>query len=386
MRITTVIEDLGGGGAERVCVNLANAWAGRGWDVTLLTVSNIAATPAYTIDSRVRMRNIGWRRGADPKELNAKSLAPILRGLHGVACFEIVEQLPLLAMLRKAILTAAPNVVVAHNDFMNVKVLAAMHETGVPVIACEHVDVNQYTIGPWQDIREEMYRRAPAVVAPHPAIAEWFRQRGARAHAIHNALHTPPSISVERTNERRRLVSLTRLSPEKRIDLLVSAFASIAADFPEWDLEVYGDGPDGEYLQTLINELAPGRVKLQGFTDTPYDVLAGADLFVSASWLEAFGNAIWEALACGVPVVALECGAPVRSLVRDGIDGLIVDGDSPEALAHGMASLMGNDERRKTLAGRAREVVSRFSMESALEKWDALLGEVAHLGEATAEL
>jgi glycosyltransferase involved in cell wall biosynthesis len=213
MRITTVIEDLGGGGAERVCVNLANAWVARGWDVTILTVSQRAATPAYAIDSRVRMRDIGWRRSADPKELNA--------------------------------------------------------------------------------------------------------------------------------------------------------------------LEIYGDGPSHESLTELIHELAPGSIQLRGFTDTPYAVLGGADLFVSSSWLEAFGNAIWEALACGVPVVALECGASVRSLVRDGVEGLIVEGDNPYALASALASLMGDVRARRTMAARAPEVVTRFSIESALKAWDALLRNVS---------
>src|SRR5688572_13708067 len=137
MRITHVIEDLGGGGAERVCVNLANAWAARGWDVTILTLSQRTVPPAYAIDSGVHRRDIGWKRKADPQELNSDSLAPMLRGLHGVACFEIIEAMPLLAMLRYAILAMNPDVVVAHMDYTNVLVLAAMHETGVPVVACE---------------------------------------------------------------------------------------------------------------------------------------------------------------------------------------------------------------------------------------------------------
>jgi GalNAc-alpha-(1->4)-GalNAc-alpha-(1->3)-diNAcBac-PP-undecaprenol alpha-1,4-N-acetyl-D-galactosaminyltransferase len=376
MRITTVIEGLSGGGAERVCVNLANAWAARGWDVTILTVSDRRA-PAYAIDSRVRRRHIGWKRGADPKELNANSIAPMLRGLHGVACFEIIWEMPLLAMLRYAILATTPNVVVAFLDFTNVKVLAAMHETGIPVIACEQTDVSKFSIGEWQDTREALYRRASAVVAPDPAIAEWLRRHGARAYAIPNPLNAPPSIRVERTSGPRRLVTLMRLSQEKRPDLLVNAFAGIAGDFTEWDLEIYGVGPMREDLAELVDELAPGRITLRGFTDTPYEVLSSADLFVSASWIEGFGNAIWEALACGVPVVAMECGAAVRSLVRDGIDGLIVDSDSPEALASALTSLMGNDTARRAMAARAPEVLTRFSIESALEKWDALLGEVA---------
>ncbi|MGI9065647.1 MAG: glycosyltransferase [Pyrinomonadaceae bacterium] len=380
MRITIVIAGLFGGGAERVCVNLANAWAARGWDVTILTVSHRRA-PAYHIDSRVRRRDIGWERKADPKELNANSLAPMLRGLQGVACFEIIWEMPLLAMLRYATLETTPNAVVALIDYTNVKVLAAMHETGIPVIACEQTDVSQFSIGSWQDTREALYRRASAVVAPDPAIAEWLQRRGARAYAIPNPLHAPPPISVERTGERRRLVTLMRLSQEKRPDLLVQAFASIVGDFPEWDLEVYGIGPMRELLAELVDELAPGRIQLRGFTDTPYEVLSTADLFVSTSWVEGFGNAVWEALACGVPVVAMECGAAVRSLVRDGIDGLIVDSHCPEVLAAALASLMSNDAARQALAARAPEVLTRFSIESALEKWDALLGDVvSHSG------
>ena len=352
MRITNVIEGLGGGGAERVCINLANAWVARGWDITILTSSQGNAIPAYAVDSCVRRRDIGGRRRADPKELNADSLAPMLRGLHGVACFDIIWEMPRLAILRHAILATTPDVVVAHIDFTNVRVLAAMHETGVPVIACEQTDVSQFSIGSWQNTREALYRRASAVVAPHPAIAEWLAQRGARAYAIPNLLHAPQSIRVRRTSERRRVVTLMRLSPEKRVDLLVRAFAGIADDFPDWDLDVYGNGSLRDSIAELIDELAPGRVRLRGFTDDPYGVLCDADLFVSASWVEGFGNAVWEALACGVPVVALECGAAVRSLVRNGIDGLIVDEDSPEALASAMASLMSNETARKALAAR----------------------------------
>ncbi|HEV2884786.1 MAG TPA: glycosyltransferase [Pyrinomonadaceae bacterium] len=378
-----VIAGLGGGGAERVCINLANAWAARGWEVTILSNSE-KAPPAYALDPRVGRRDTGGRRRAYPSELNHDSLTAMLRGIYGVASFDIIWEMPRLAILRHAILATAPDVVVAHLDSTNVRVLAAMNETGVPVIACEQTDVRQFSIGPWQKMREALYRRASAVVAPHPAIASWLAERGARAYAIPNMLHPPPATCLNRTSERRRVVTLMRLSPEKRVDIIVRAFAGISGDFPEWDLDIYGDGPLRESIAELIDELAPGRIQLRGFTDDPYAALGAAHLFVSASWLEGFGNAIWEALACGVPVVALECGAPVRSLVRDGVDGLIVDGASPEVLATALASLMGNEAARKALAARTREVLERFSLESALRKWDELLEDVISRPVATA--
>lgn len=376
MRITIVIGGLAGGGAERVCVNLANAWAVRGWPVTVLTVSQNASTPAYAVDWRVQRRDLGWPRLANSAELNHTSIAPMLRLLDRAACCELIVEIPLLAMLRHAILASRPSVVVAHIDMTNIRVLAAMSETGVPVIACEHTDNSQLSIGKWQRVRTALYRRAHAVVAPHQRSAEWLAGDGAAAITIPNPLVTPSLECFKRSGNRRRLVTLTRLSPEKRPELFVRAFASIARDFLEWDFDVYGEGPLRTSIASLIDKLAPGRIQLRGFTTAPYDILKNADLFVSTSWVEGFGNSIWESLACGVPVVAMDAGEPIRSLVRDGIDGLIVRENTIEALASALTSLMGNDEARKALAARAPEVVTRFPIEASLRAWDELLDEV----------
>jgi GalNAc-alpha-(1->4)-GalNAc-alpha-(1->3)-diNAcBac-PP-undecaprenol alpha-1,4-N-acetyl-D-galactosaminyltransferase len=375
MRITLVIGSLAGGGAERVCVNLANAWVARGRDVTILTYARSLVGPAYSVDPRVELRDIGWPRGPSSEELNPVSIAPVLRGLERYGCSELIDEINIIAILRHAIVATAPDVVVAIIDITNVRVLAAMIEIEVPVIACEQTDLNQISLGRWQRARQTLYRHAVAVVAPHPSIADWLRQRGATAYAIPNPIFPPPQMQSNRNGPRRRIVTLSRLSEEKRPALLVRAFSSIAADFPEWDLEIYGVGPLHEHLACLIKELAPSRIHLRGFVRDHYAVLNGADLFVSSSWVEGFGNAIWEALACGVPVVAMDGGPPVRSLVRDGVDGLIVTGGIAE-LASALSSLMGDGARRKALAERATEVLMRFPFESSLEDWDALLNRV----------
>lgn len=376
MRITLIIGSLRGGGAERTCVNLANAWAERGFSVNLLTISQGSRPSAYAVDPRVKRPDVGKPRIPRANEMNHDSIAPVVRGLQRSGCLSLISQIGLIMMLKYAILNTKPDVVVPIIDMTNVRVLAAMHGTGVPVIACEQTDSSRITLGRWQSARRALYREAVAVVAPHPAIAEWFKRQTIRACAIPNPLIAPPPLRKERNGHQRRLITLSRLSHEKRLMLLIRAFATIAAEFPQWNLEIHGDGPLRSYLTRRISEVAPGRIELHPFVDAPYDILAGADLFVSTSWIEGFGNAIWEALACGVPVIAMDAGASVRSLVRNGVDGLIVREDRGSALARALASLMKDDAAREAMAIRAPEVINRFSIESALAKWDALLGEV----------
>jgi GalNAc-alpha-(1->4)-GalNAc-alpha-(1->3)-diNAcBac-PP-undecaprenol alpha-1,4-N-acetyl-D-galactosaminyltransferase len=370
MRITLVIGSLGGGGAERVCINLANCWIERGHHVTLLTVYH-TATPAYAIDPRVQLRSLDWPRLPRKEELN--SITPIQRSLQQAGCEQqLTKDIPFFAVLRHRIVVQKPDAVVSHMDVTNLRVLIAMHESGVPVIACEHTDATRVSIGWWQTVRAALLPRARVVVTPHAESAGWFSKYDVKVVEIPNPLIPPRAVSFEPNGHRRRLVSLSRLSADKRPDLSVYAFASIAENFPDWDFEIYGDGPMRATVASLIQKLAPGRIHLRGFTKNPYDVLRGADLFVSTSWVEGFGNSIWEAMACGVPVVATEAGTSIRSLVRDRIDGMISN-DTVPALARDMATLMRDDQKRAAMAERAREVVDRFSLEQSLSAWDKLL-------------
>lgn len=374
MRITLVISGLSGGGAERVAVNLANAWATRGYRPVLLTISRNSLASAYPIDAEVEQRDVGWPRSARENELNSTTAATIVRGLHANDSTVLVPDIALLATLRFAILATNPDVVVSFITQTNVRVLAALHESKLPVIACEVTDARRLYLREWHRPRDMFYRHAAAVVAPDPAIAEWLDARGARAVAIHNPLQAPAAPIPSNRTSRKRVITLSRLSMEKRPELLLRAFALVAKRWPAWDLEFYGTGPQQNFLEHLAEDLAPpGRIKICGFTSDQYGVLSGADIFVSASWIEGFGNAIWEALASGVPVIAMDAGPSVRALVRHGVDGLIVNENSTPALADALERLMSNETERESYAARAPEVVDRFSMQSALRQWDELL-------------
>ena len=89
MRVTLVISGLGGGGAERVCVNLANAWAARGHRVTILTVARGAGFGLrHRPARRAARRRLAAR--AEQEELSADTVAPVVRGLYYAGCREMI--------------------------------------------------------------------------------------------------------------------------------------------------------------------------------------------------------------------------------------------------------------------------------------------------------
>lgn len=374
MRITIVIAGLGGGGAERVAVNLANAWSIRGYTSTLLTISQNAIPPAYKVDDGVDLRDIGWPRRTREYELNARAAAPIMRGFYANDANILTIDLPMLAALRFAILKTEPDVVVSFITQTNVRALAALYESKVPVIVNEVSDARRLYIRDWTRLRERFYDHAAHLVAPDPLIAEWFTARGVRATSIHNPLEHPVTPILTNRPSRKRVITLSRMSSEKRVEWIVRAFAAVAERYPDWDLEIYGNGPQRNFLEHLAEDLAPpGRIRICGFSREAFHVLAGADIYVSASWIEGFGNSIWEALACGVPVIAIDAGPSIARLVRHEVDGLVVRDNSVQGLTVALERLMKNESERKTFASNAPKVVERFSMQAALQQWDELL-------------
>lgn len=368
--MSLVIPSLAPGGAERVLALLANEWAGRGHDVTVVTVGP-RATDAQPLHPAIVRRTLDLMRGStNPAQALGHNCARVAR-------------------LRRELRRARPDAVVSFLPSTNVLTLAATRFLRAGVIVAERIDPRQEPLPPfWAGGRRLFYPHANGIVVQTPEVREWAAGLVGpdRVHVIPNpvvacdeeqsrqALQTPDWLAPGS----RTIFAIGRLTRQKGFDLLLRAFAACHAGRLEWRLVILGEGEERRGLERDARQLGiASAVSLPGYVPATPSLLRRGDVFVLSSRYEGFPNALLDAMKSGLPVVATDCPSGPRQIIRNGIDGMLVEPDQVDALAAAMRRLMDEPSLRARLASRSIEVCDRFSMSRIIRQWDVVLARCA---------
>ena len=370
MRVTLVIFSLAGGGAQRVLSSMANYWAVKGWQITLLTYDDGHKATCYGLHPAVMHRPLGI-------ESRSKNL------VHGMA-----SNLKRLSVLRRAIKMSNPHVVISFLDRINVRAILAGLGLDFPVIVSERIDPAHHSIGMvWSTLRRWSYRYARCIVAQTSDALGYFSPAiRLRGRVIPNPLSSPPDCgNIDARKRAKTVMGMGRLTHQKGFDLLLRAFSDIAPKHNEWSLVIWGEGDLRVELEVLRDELGlQGRVSFSGWTGAPFKEMRRAGLFVLSSRYEGFPNVLCEAMACGLPVVSFDCPSGPSEIIRDGVDGILVPPDDVQALATVMDRLMEDHSERTRLAIHAPDVITRFGVEKVMGMWEAVLYDAIELQQGKA--
>ena len=136
----------------------------------------------------------------------------------------------------------------------------------------------------------------------------------------------------------RKLISIGRLTGTKRMHHVIDAFAMIADQFPEWSLDIFGEGPDMEKLVAQVSKRKrTDRIHLRGFDPAVTEILADGAVFVSGSAAEAHPLVLIESMVAGCPIVSYDRQWGAKYLIRDGENGYLAADADKKALADAIA-------------------------------------------------
>ncbi len=354
-RITIVVPALGAGGTEHVVNLIANHWISVGCAVTLITLEQGDARPYYDFDSRIFIERLGV-----PPQRASK-----LRS--GALVLQRIQR------LRSSIRRSRPDFVLSFLTRTNVLTLLATIGLAVPVIVSERNNPALQPFGPaWKWLQRSLYPRAFGLVTMTKGALDYFpeatRRRG---WVIANAVDLPAGWQKRRGN--RIVTAVGRLTRQKGFDLLLEAFARIAAKHPDWKLVIWGEGEDRKSLEALRDALGlEDRVEMPGVTERPGLWVETADVFVLSSRYEGWGIVLLEAMAAGLPVVSFACEWGPTDMVKHGEDGILVPNYDVEALAEALSNIIGDAALRDRLAISAASSAKKYLPERILAEWDAV--------------
>ncbi len=193
------------------------------------------------------------------------------------------------------------------------------------------------------------------------------------------------NVFFEASNEEtaKNIVAVGRLERVKNFHLLIEAFARIEKKYPEENLLIYGEGSLRTSLQLYIERLGlDSRIKLMGYTDDVLGALVKAKMFVMSSDWEGMPNALLEAMAVGLPVIATDCpcGAP-RTIIQDGKNGVLIPVRDVGKLAVAMEQILSNPVYSRELGNQAKQDVRQtMRAELIFSQWEGYIAHVLNKG------
>jgi glycosyltransferase involved in cell wall biosynthesis len=175
----------------------------------------------------------------------------------------------------------------------------------------------------------------------------------------------------------RTILSVGRLHPQKGHDLLISAVAPLLAERPNLHVLIVGEGPSRERLQSQIVELGcREQVHLAGWRSDIPEIMKACTIFTLPSRWEGMPNVVLEAMAASLPVVATDVEG-VHELIRNGVNGIVVRGDSAADFRSGLQALLDDPAMQNRFRSEAQTHVAKaFATHNMLARYHALYREL----------
>lgn len=355
MRICFSINDISlCGGTERMCLMIANELSKHGYDIYILSMQGSCRT-FFPKEERVKIHRTMSRLemlklGTHPKYIIFKQRI-LYRWIHPDVVIDC--DLPMSNLTIPAI--KGGNIKhIAWDNFSYAYFKMVSHEHK----ALEKIKSNGSHIITLTKRDRDLY----------------ISEQGVEACKIHQICNPLTFNKDTMTSHNKKVViSVGRFAHEKGFDMLLKAWEIVERAVDDWSLEIWGDtGEDTGDVWKTYNSLDLKRASLHPATSEISEKYKEASIYVLPSRHEGFGLVLLEASVMSLPLIAFDCPNGPREIVKDGVNGFLVEANNIESLAYAIIRLIKDDEARKRMGKSAFEMSKSFSLEKIANQWQEL--------------
>lgn len=373
-KITILALHLGYGGIEKCISSLANTLC-KNYQVNVISTYKLYEKPSFPIDDRVKITYLIPDLSPSKNEF-----IDSVKHLRFIKVFQLgITNLKVLYLKKKKMIEAIKNcdsdVIISTRDIHN-DWLGKYGNQNILKIGWEHNHHNndkKYINKIIKSVSKLDY-----FVLVSKELEEFYRQKvNCKTIYIPNTLdYYPKKVS---DLEEKRIISVGRLSEEKGYLDLIDVFSLVHQVYPDWKLDIIGDGNQKENLQKKIEEYGLNDfIILHGFQNKEYinQLLQKSSVYVMCSYTESFGIVLLEAFSFGIPCVAFDSARGATEIISNNWDGYLIKDRNKEIMAKKVCELISNPNRRIIMGANGIKKANEYSMDEIRKYWIQIIETV----------
>jgi glycosyltransferase involved in cell wall biosynthesis len=340
----------GGGGVERVVVNMANALVKRNYRVIILSLfPDRITTTEYVLNPWVEKHYLS---AVDTRDFSfAKA---------------VLSKVRLFFALRKFIKRQGISFVIKNESFIPPLFFRV---NGTITCTFFHSCYNYYSFSLRKQIN--LWGANYNIVLTSKELDKW-------KHILHHIVVIPnmfiPMREIHGIRREKKIVAVGHLNENKAFERLIRSYLPLAHEMPEWKLVIIGTGNQQPKLQSLIDSgAAQQQIEIMPPTNHIEEQYASAAICAMSSYLEGFPMVLVEAMSFGVPCVSFDITTGPSDIIQHGKTGLLVPDGDETAMKRALESLMSDENLQMKMGEEARLSISRFSEGIVMQQWISLI-------------
>lgn len=365
------------GGMERVLANKINYLiCNKGYDITIITTEQKGRKPFFSFHNSVSCIDLGINYGDD------SSKGVICKGLSFLWKRRIHKQ-----KLSEILLKIRPDIVISmfggEVDFLpdiadGSKKILEIHFS--KFFRIQYGRRGLWRVVDWYRSKQDeqiVKRFDKFVVLTNEDKENWKDCKN--IIVIHNFIINREGDGA--SLESKKAIAVGRLTYQKGYDRLIKAWKSVAEDYPDWYLDIYGNGElHNELLEEIEKENLIDKITIKASVLDIESVYLSSSFLILSSRYEGLPMVLLEAFAHGLPVVSYTCKCGPRDVISNMIDGLLIEEGNITALANGIKQMITNSSLRKEMGYNALQKVKKYSQSFVMEQWVDLFESLVSRG------